>query len=124
MCWVRYDGIDCCIASTSALHGTSWVSPQNAPRITIDAAIEFPASVATAVASTRCTVTSGRTACVNVVSLTISTPPGRSLASTGPKNSSCIAIADHVCDTTGGASIGASATTTVLSVLPPRIMPP
>jgi len=35
-----------------------------------------------------------------------------------------MAIADHARDTTGGAVIGASATTTVESVLPPRIMPP
>src|SRR5439155_15450231 len=35
-----------------------------------------------------------------------------------------MAIADHARETTGGARMGASATTTVLSVLPPRIMPP
>src|ERR1700687_479235 len=35
-----------------------------------------------------------------------------------------MAIADHARETTGGARIGASAMTTVLSVLPPRITPP
>jgi hypothetical protein len=35
-----------------------------------------------------------------------------------------MAMADHALDTTGGARMGASATTTVLSVFPPRIMPP
>ena len=61
---------------------------------------------------------------VNVASFTSTSPPGRSLGSIGAQNSSCIAIADHAFDTTGGASIGPSPTTTVLSVLPPRIMPP
>src|SRR5262245_27603988 len=51
-------------------------------------------------------------------------PPGRSFPSTGGKYSSCMASAAHARDTTGGAVIGASAITTVLSVLPPRIMPP
>ena len=38
MCCVRYDGIDCRIASTSASHVTRPVIAPNAPSITIDAA--------------------------------------------------------------------------------------
>ena len=54
--------------------------------------------------ATRCTVTSARDRrCVNVVSFTSTRPPGRSFGSTGAQYSSCIAIADHACDTTGGA---------------------
>ena len=80
------------------------VVAQNAPSITIEPPSGLPRSVATVVAGTRCTVTSARdVGVVNVVSFTSTRPPGRSFASTGGQNSSCIAIADHACDTTGGA---------------------
>ena len=61
---------------------------------------------------------------MKVASFTSTSPSGRSLGSIGSQYSSCIAIDDHAFDTTGGASIGPSPITTVLSVLPPRIMPP
>ncbi len=62
--------------------------------------------------------------CSNVDSFTSTNPWGCSRGSIGAQNSSCIAIADHDRATTGGAVIGPSPTTTVLSVFPPRIIPP
>ena len=102
------------------------VSAQYAPIITIDAASALPTSVATLgrVDPVHRDVRARRSRS-NVESFT--THRRRRAAAwprRGSQNSSCIAIADHACDTTGGASIGPSATTTVLSVLPPRIMPP
>ncbi len=92
--------------------------------MTIVPPMGFPTSAASSVACRRSTVTGAVISCGNVESFTSTSPPGRSFGSIGAQNSSCIAIADHVRDTTGGAVIGPSATTTVLSVFPPRIMPP
>ena len=112
------------MASISASCSTIPVTPAYAPSITIEPPSGLPRSVATVVAGRRIRVTGAFTSAVKVVSFTSTSPPGRSLGSSGVQNSSCIAIADHALGTTGGASIGPSATTMVLSVLPPRIMPP
>jgi len=88
------------------------------------APIGFPTSAASSVAGMRCTTTGAVITWAKVESLTRTSPPGRSFGSIGAQNSSCMAMADHARDTTGGAVIGSSATTTVLSVLPPRIIPP
>ena len=55
-------------------------------------------------ASTRCTSHGAAISCVNVASFTSTSAPGRSFGSIGSQNSSCIAIADHVRDTSGGVS--------------------
>jgi hypothetical protein len=92
--------------------------------MTIDAPSGLSSSVATSVARTRCTVTGAVIEWENVVSLTSTIACSRSRGSIGVQCSSCIAIADHARATTGGVEIGPSATTTVLSVGPPRIIPP
>src|SRR4051812_15014651 len=124
MCCVRYGGIDARIASTSESMPTMPVVPAYAPSITMAPPSGLPRSAATLVARTRMTVTGAAISVVNVSSFTSTRPSGRSFGSTGAQNSSCMPIADHVFDTTGGASMGPSPTTTVLSVLPPRIIPP
>ena len=58
------------------------------------------------------------------VVFTNTTLPGRNLARVGPEKSWCMNTADHASATVGGASIAPSASTTVASVLPPRIIPP
>ncbi len=60
----------------------------------------------------------------NTVEFTRATPPGTRQRTVGSLNSGCMRMADHAALTVGGASTGPSATTTVDSVLPPRIMPP
>ena len=50
--------------------------------------------------------------------------PDRSFARVGSEKSWCMNTADQVSAMVGGASMAPSATTTVASVLPPRIMPP
>ena len=77
----------------------------------------LPSSAAISVAATRMHGDGRRRARVsNVASFTSTTPPSRTFGSTGAQYSSCIAIADQVRDTSGGAAIGPSPTTTVPSV--------
>ena len=60
----------------------------------------------------------------NVASFTSTSAPARSFGSTGAQNSSCIPIADHVCETSGGDCDRAVADHDGASVFMPRIMPP
>ena len=125
MCCLRYGGIDWRIASTVAPRPTRPVIPTYAPAMTIAPPSSFPSPAAMSVADTRNTrYRVSSSGCSNVASFTSTSPPVRTLGATGAQNLSCMATADHVCETSGGACRGASPTTTVPSVFIPRIAPP
>src|SRR5829696_870399 len=93
--------------------------------MTIDPPSSLPSPAAMSVAGTRITPwRSSSSGCTNVASLTSTSPPVRTFGATGAQNLSCMATADHVWETSGGAWSGASPTTTVPSVFMPRIAPP
>src|SRR2546429_2766237 len=93
--------------------------------MTIAPPSSFPSPIAMSVAGTRITrYRASSSGCSNVASFTSTSPLVRTLGATGAQNLSCMATADHVCETSGGAWSGASPTTTVPSVFIPRIAPP
>ena len=83
MCWVRYDGIDCRIASTSASQLTMPVIAAYAPSITIEAAERVAELGRDAGRGDAVHRRIGRDLAVNVESLTSTRPPGRSFACDG-----------------------------------------
>jgi hypothetical protein len=86
----------------------------------------LPSAAASCVAGTSKTRRSAQSSAVasHTLAFRRSTEPGRSFARSGAKKRGCIASADHARATMGGVEIGASATTSVASVLPPRMVPP
>src|SRR5581483_10568895 len=124
MCCVRYEGTDSRIPSITASSPMIPVTATYAPVMTIDAPSSLPSEIAMSLAGTRSTWYRSSSGSMNVASFTSTKPPSRTFGPTCAQYLSCMPIADHACDSTGGAWIGPSPTTTLASVLPPRIMPP